>query len=89
MEPPEDPGRATITTTAAVPTSSFTSRAVEPVTLATARMRATVSRLAVSSIRLSSTNSTRLQTGRNATRLSERPRGKAYTTRTILVLARK
>jgi hypothetical protein len=52
-------------------------------------MRTTVSRLAASSSRLSSTNSTRLQTGSNATRLSERPRGKVYSTRTILVLARK
>jgi len=38
-------------------------RAVEPVTLATARMRTAVSRLAASSGRLSSANSTRLQTG--------------------------
>ena len=76
-------------TTAAEPTSSFTSRAVEPVTLATARMRAAVSRSAASSMRLSSANSTLLQTGSNATRLSERPSGRAYSTRTILVLARK
>jgi division protein CdvB (Snf7/Vps24/ESCRT-III family) len=50
-------------TTAAEPASSFISRAVEPVTLATARMRTAVSRLAASSSRLSSANSTRLQTG--------------------------
>jgi hypothetical protein len=75
MEPPEDPRTATIARTATEPTTSFTSKAVEPVALATARMRTAVSRFAARSMRLSSAKSTLVQIGSKATRLSGRPRG--------------